>query len=100
MRAKGMKRRRVVVGAGCAVVGSITAAGSVPALAASTGTIPGTLTAIAVNGTYQINQLFAGSDGQMWFVTPESQLGEINASGQTSLSDITLPHGASPALIA
>jgi hypothetical protein len=101
MGAKGMKGRIVGVGAAAsAVVASMTAAGSVPALAASTGTIPGTLTAIAVNGAYQINQLFAGSDGQMWFVTPESQLGEISASGQTMLTAITLPHGASPALIA
>ncbi len=101
MGAKGMRGRVVGVGAASgAVVASMTAAGGVSALAATTGTIPGTLTAIAVNGAYQINQLFAGSGGQMWFVTPESQLGEISASGQTMLTGITLPHGASPAVIA
>jgi streptogramin lyase len=101
MRAKGMRGRVVGFGAATsAVLASMTAAGSVPARAASTGTIPGTLTATEVTGAYQTNQLFAGSDGQMWFVTPESQLGEISASGQATLTDITLPHGASPALIA
>jgi hypothetical protein len=83
-----------------AVVASVAAAGGIPALAAATPTIPGTLTAIPVNESYQIDQLFPGADGQMWFVTPESQLGEISASGQPTLTDITLPHGTSPARIA
>jgi hypothetical protein len=101
MSVKGMRRRLVVTGAAVgAVVASIAAAGSVPALAATSGTIPGTLTAIPVNGSYQIDQLFTGADGQMWFVTPDSQLGEISPSGQTTLTGITLPHGATPARIA
>jgi len=101
MRAKGVRRRTLVVGASAiTVVASVAAAGSVPAMAATNPTIPGTLTAIPVNGTYHIDQLFTGADGQTWFVTPQSQLGEISASGQTTLTDITLPHGANPAQIA
>jgi hypothetical protein len=96
-----MRRRFLVVGAAAgAVVASIAAAGSTPVRAATNPTIPGTLTAIPVNGTYQIDQLFPGANGQMWFVTPDSQLGEISASGQPSLTSITLPHGANPARIA
>jgi hypothetical protein len=94
-------RRRVTIGlAAGGVLASVVSASNVPVFAATSPTITGTLTAIPVTGTYQINQLFAGSGGQMWFVTPASQLGEISASGQTTLTSITLPHGQVAARIA
>ena len=101
MRANGIRRHVFVVGvAAGGVVGSVVGTAGSPAAAATSGTIPGTLTAIAVSGGIQVNQLFAGADGQMWFVTPESQLGEISTSGQATLTGVTLPHGEFPANIA
>ena len=101
MRANAIRRHVFVVGvAAGGVVASVVGTAGSPAAAATSGTIPGTLTAIAVSGGIQVNQLFAGADGQMWFVTPESQLGEISTTGQATLTGVTLPHGEFPASIA
>ena len=78
---------------------SATVAGATPALAASNAAIHGQLQAFPVSGSYQIQQLFSGADGQLWFVTTGSQLGQISASGQATLTGVVLPHGSSLAFI-
>ena len=101
MGANGMRRHAIVVGlAAAGVLLSVLGTGGGAALAATSGTIPGTLTAIPVSASYRIDQIFAGADGQMWFVTTRSQLGEISASGQATLTATALPHGTIPAQIA
>jgi hypothetical protein len=101
MGANGMRRHAIVVGlAAAGVLLSVLGTGGGAALAATSGTIPGTLTAIPVSASYRIDQIFAGADGQMWFVTTQSQLGEISASGQATLTATALPHGTIPAQIA
>ena len=86
--------RWATVGVACAVaVVSALVGGAGFAFAQSSGIVGGTLTAIPVNGSYQIHQLFAGTDGKLWFVTPQSQLGEVSATGDATLTNVTLPHG-------
>ena len=77
-----------------------TVASASPVFASSNAAVQGRLQAFAVSGSYQIAQLFSGSDGQLWFATTHSQLGEISAGGQATLTTTTLPHGAVPAVIA
>jgi autotransporter-associated beta strand protein len=38
-------------------------------------------------------QLLTGTDGRLWFVTAQSQLGLISSTGQITLLPVTLPHG-------
>lgn len=38
-------------------------------------------------------QLLAGTDGRLWFVSAQSQLGLISSTGQITLLPVTLPHG-------
>jgi streptogramin lyase len=77
-----------------------TAASASPVFAASNAAVQGQLQTFAVSGSYTIAQLFAGSDGQLWFATTHSQLGEITSSGAATLTSTVLPHGAVPAVIA
>jgi hypothetical protein len=94
VKARSIRSRARLVGAtGAIAVMSALAGGAGAAEAQSSGAISGTLTAIAVSGSYQIHQLFAGTDGKLWFVTAQSQLGEISAAGQATLTNVTLPHG-------
>jgi hypothetical protein len=86
-------RTALVAAAGAIAAVSALVGGSGVAHAQSTGIIGGTLTALPVNGSYQIHQLFASTDGKLWFVTSQSQLGEVSATGQASLTTVTLPHG-------
>jgi hypothetical protein len=77
-----------------------TVASASPVFASSNAAVQGKLQAFAVSGSYQIAQLFSGSDGQLWFATTHSRLGEISSTGQATLTATTLPHGAIPAVIA
>ena len=88
-------RRRlaaVLVGGAIAAVSAFTGHTGI-ALAQSSGVVSGTLSAIPVNGSFQIHQLFASTDGKLWFVTPQSQLGEVSPTGQATFTSVTLPHG-------
>ena len=94
MKVMSIRRRLAAVGVGGAIaVVSVLAGHTGDAIAGWSGIVGGTLSAIPVNGTFQIHQLFAGTDGKLWFVTPESQLGEVSATGQATLTSVTLPHG-------
>jgi streptogramin lyase len=77
-----------------------TVAGTTPVFAASDAAITGQLQAFAVPGSSQIQQLFAGADGQLWFATTGSRLGKISSTGQATLTGSVLPHGSVPAVIA
>jgi hypothetical protein len=69
MREKGLLfgGRRIALGlAATGIATSAFAGGSGAALAQSNGFVGGTLTATPVSGSYQIQQLFAGSSGQLW----------------------------------
>lgn len=44
-------------------------------------------------------QLLAGTDGRLWFVTAQSQLGLISSTGQITLLAVTVPHGNSTAVL-
>jgi len=96
-----MRRHAIVAGlAAGGVLTAVLGTASGAALAGTGGIIPGSLTAIPLSAGYRIDQIFPGSDGQMWFVTTQSQLGEVSAGGQATLTGITLPHGTIPAQIA
>ena len=100
-RGLSIRVRRLVVGlaaAGAAL--SALAGGTAAAVAQGNAAIMGAITAIPVSGGYQIQQLFAGTDGQLWFVTSQSKLGRISATGQASLTGVVLPHGEFTAQIA
>ncbi len=81
-------------------LGAATVASASSALAASNAAVQGQLKAFPVSGSYKIAQLFSGSDGQLWFATTHSQLGEVTSSGQATLTTTVLPHGPTPAVIA
>ncbi|MFI5287476.1 MAG: hypothetical protein ACHQ4F_14295 [Candidatus Dormibacteria bacterium] len=103
MQGKSMHIRLRVTVAGVSAIGTlITAAtaGSQTALASSNAAIQGGLQAFAVSGTYHFQQLFSGADGQLWFVTANSQLGKISSTGQAALTTVVLPHGGVPAVVA
>jgi streptogramin lyase len=88
-------RRRlatVVIAGAIAGMSALTGHAGI-ALARSSSIVSGSLSAIPVNGSFQIHQLFAGTDGKLWFVTPQSQLGEVSPTGQATLTSVTLPHG-------
>ena len=72
---------------------SAAVAGASPVSASSNAAISGQLQAFPVTGSFQIQQLFSGSDGQLWFVTTASQLGQVSPSGQATLTGVVLPHG-------
>jgi len=95
-------RSRATIVAVAGLVASVSAVtgGGLTASAASNAGIQGSLSAFAVPGGVHIEQLSAGSDGKLWFVTPQSQLGSISASGQATLTGAVLPHGSVPAVIA
>ena len=89
-----IRRRLATVAVGGAIAGVSALTGHAgDALAQSSGIMSGTLTAIPVSGSFQIHQLFAGTDGKLWFVTPQSQLGEVSPTGRATLTSVTLPHG-------
>jgi hypothetical protein len=71
-----------------------------PASASTQAPIHGPFLVAALPSRVVIQQLFAGSDGRLWFVTAGSKLGLIDAAGQITLTGITLPHGQTPAVIA
>ena len=92
--------RRLAVGvAACGVALTAVAAETGVAHAEANGIVGGMLSATPVAGTYQIQQLFPGADGQVWFVTSTSQLGTVSASGQATLTGVVLPHQATTAQI-
>ena len=44
-------------------------------------------------------QLLTGTDGRLWFVTAQSQLGLISSTGQITLLPVTVPHGTGTATL-
>jgi streptogramin lyase len=103
MRVRSMSggSRALIFGMASAVatVSAVTG-GSLTAAAESNASIPGSLSVVAVPGSFHLQQLSTGTDGKLWFVTPQSQLGAISASGQATLTGVVLPHGNVPAVIA
>jgi hypothetical protein len=97
--ARGVRATIVLLSAAGTLVAATVASAS-PVSAASNVAVQGQLHAFPVSGSYKIAQLFSGSDGQLWFATTHSQLGEITSSGQATLTSTVLPHGAVPAVIA
>jgi hypothetical protein len=94
MKVMSIRRRLAAVGVGGAIAAvSVLAGHTGDVFAESSGVVGGTLSAIPVNGTFQIHQLFAGTDGKLWFVTPQSQLGAVSTTGRATLTSVTLPHG-------
>ncbi len=96
----GRSRASILGIAGLVASVSAVTGGGLTAAAASNASIQGSISAVAVPGGVHIEQLSAGSDGKLWFVTPQSQLGAISASGQATLTGVVLPHGNVPAVIA
>jgi len=82
-----------------ATVSAVTGGGLTAAAATNSG-IQGSLSVVAVPGAFHFQQLSVGSDGKLWFVTPQSQLGTITTTGQAALTSVVLPHGNVPAVIA
>ncbi len=95
-------RSRALVFGMAGAVASVSAVtgGSLTAAAQTNTSILGSLSVIAVPGSFHIEQLSTGSDGKLWFVTPQSQLGAVSPSGQATLTGVVLPHGNVPAVIA
>ncbi len=95
-------RSRAVACGTAAVLASVSAVAgsSVTAAAHTNAGVQGSLSVFAVPGTFGIQQLSTGSDGKLWFVTPQSQLGTISTSGQAALTGVVLPHGNVSAVIA
>jgi streptogramin lyase len=90
-RFSGMRGRLLVgcLAGGMAAVIGMTGAGVVQAASG----VRGSLKAFPVSGSYQIQQLLAGSDGQLWFMTPTGQLGQISSNGVATLTATTLSAG-------
>jgi hypothetical protein len=97
--ARGVRATIVLLSAAGTLVAATVASAS-PAFAASNAAVQGQMQPFAVSGNFRIAQLFSGSDGQLWFATTHSQLGEITSSGQATLTTTVLPHGAVQAVIA
>jgi streptogramin lyase len=95
-------RTRAMVCAAATAVASVSAVtgGSLTATAQTNAAIQGSLSVFAVSGTFHMQQLSVGSDGKLWFVTKQSQLGAISSSGQATLTGVVLPHGNVPAVVA
>lgn len=93
-------RAAVCTTAAVMTAGSALAGTSLTAAAAANSGIQGSFSVFAVPGTIHFQQLTVGSDGKLWFVTPQSQLGTISSGGQAALSGVVLPHGNVPAVIA
>jgi hypothetical protein len=95
-------RSRVAVCITAAVLtaGSALAGTSLTAAAQANSGVQGSFSVFAVPGTIHFRQLTVGSDGRLWFVTPQSQLGTISSGGQATLTGVVLPHGDVPAVIA
>lgn len=95
-------RTRAIACGAAAAVASVSAVtgGSLTAAAQANAAIPGSLSVFAVSGTFHFQQLSVGSDGKLWFVTPQSQLGTISTTGQAALTGVVLPHGNIPAVVA
>jgi streptogramin lyase len=91
--------RRVAVSLAIATAAAVTG-GGLNASAATSGAIQGSFAVFPAPAGIQIQQLFTGSDGQLWFVTTESQLGRITSDGDMTLTGVTLPHGQYVAQIA
>src|SRR5579862_7225430 len=96
------RRSRAVV---CATAAALTACSalagtSLSAHAQADSSIRGSFSVYAVPASVHIQQLAEGSDGKLWFVTPESQLGTISSGGQAALTGEVPPHGNVPAVIA
>jgi streptogramin lyase len=98
MRDRRWHQMRLCSAAIIATVVALTGANG--ASASTEATIQGAITATQVTGGTAPIQLLAGTDGGLWFVTAQSALGQITASGAATLAGITLPHGNVPATLA
>jgi streptogramin lyase len=84
-----------------AIVAAVVAlAGANGASASTEATIQGAISATPVTGGVTPIQLLAGTDAGLWFVTAQSALGQISASGAATLTGVTLPSGNVPATLA
>ena len=92
MHSLSSRSRAVMCGTAAALVSVSAVTGSSLTATAQTNTgIQGSFSVFAVPGTFHIQQLSVGSDGTLWFVTPQSQLGTISSSGQAALTGVVLP---------
>ncbi len=80
--------------AATAVAVSSFVAGTAGATASTNAAIHGALASFAIPHQMAPVQLFAGTDGRVWFVTAGSQLGEVRGEGMATLTGVTLPSGS------
>jgi autotransporter-associated beta strand protein len=69
-------------------------AGNIPV---SDAPISGAFTVTAVSAALAPTQLITGTDGSLWFLNSQSELGTISADGAASLAGVTFPHASDPA---
>ncbi len=93
-------RAAVCTTAAVLTASSALAGTSLTAAAQANSGIQGSLSVFAVPGTIHFQQLTVASDGKLWFVTPQSQLGSISSGGKATKTGVVLPHGDTPAVIA
>ena len=80
----------------CGLLGAtvIAAVGGAPVHASTpTPAVTGGFSVFPVATATAPVQLLVGTDGRLWFVTAQSQLGLISSTGQIALLPVTLPHG-------
>jgi streptogramin lyase len=85
-------RGRLLVGCLTAAVATVIGMTGAGVVQAASG-VRGSLKAFPISGTYQIQQLFAAIDGQVWFMTPTGQLGQVSSNGVATLTATTLSAG-------
>jgi hypothetical protein len=61
---------------------------------ATNGPINGGFTVTPVSASAVPTQLVTGTNGSVWFLTANSQLGTLSPSGQATLTGVTFPSGA------
>ena len=97
---------RVSRGAASAVVVTVAVAFGVstPLRASGAGIDPvsdapmsGGFTVTAVSGADTPTQLVTGTDGSLWFLNANSELGTIASNGAATLTGVTFPHASEPA---
>ncbi len=89
----GRRDARLSLAATAAAVSGLIA-GTAGAAASPNAAIHGALTSFAIPHQMAPVQLFAGTDGSVWFVTAGSQLGEVRGEGMATLTGVTLPSGS------
>jgi hypothetical protein len=75
----------------------ISVRGAPKAIAAggvTNGPITGGFTVTQLSSSVVPTQLVTGTNGSVWFLTANSQLGTVSSSGQATLTGVTFPSGA------